>query len=190
MAQVDAEPIQTDANKFVFNIASPELVNHFVVFLLGTQPLDQGYGAAVYVCWPASEGDISWSLAGMPRAFKNNSCDASSSSAAGFISNEKPSAIFRLGKNRADQSSGTAFAAPTLQTGYVQVGVSIEPLDLLAQQTPVFALHHHHFMIAAATFYSYYCYSYNYHFCYDFYHHNCSFSYYYHVCYDFYYHHY
>ena len=29
-------------------------VNHFVVFLLGTEPLDTAYGAAVYVCWDAA----------------------------------------------------------------------------------------------------------------------------------------
>jgi hypothetical protein len=29
-------------------------VNHFVVFLLGTEPLDPAYGAAVYVCWDAA----------------------------------------------------------------------------------------------------------------------------------------
>jgi hypothetical protein len=59
---VDTAPVQTDADKFLFAIPEPESVNHFVVFLLGTVPLEPGYGAAVYVAWPTPE--LAWNLAG------------------------------------------------------------------------------------------------------------------------------
>jgi hypothetical protein len=46
-----------------------------VVFLLGTIPFDPGYAATVHFLWPG--GENGWKLLGM-------------------LSNEKPSAIFRL----------------------------------------------------------------------------------------------
>ena len=61
--QVDTAPVQTDVDKFLFTIPEPESVNHFVIFLLGTEPLDPAFGAAVYVAWPAPEP--AWNLAGM-----------------------------------------------------------------------------------------------------------------------------
>ncbi|KAI2668858.1 Protein Hikeshi [Labeo rohita] len=89
-------------DKFVFNLPDYENVNHVVVFMLGTLPFPAGMGGAVYFSFPDPAVGQVWQL-------------------LGFITNEKPSAIFRI--------SGLKAVA--------QVGVSIESLDLLAQQTPV-----------------------------------------------------
>ncbi|CAJ0910427.1 2958_t:CDS:2 [Entrophospora sp. SA101] len=66
---------QVDVNKYIFELPDAASINHIVVFLLGTIPFDPGYAATVHFLWPGSEGG--WKLLGM-------------------LSNEKPSAIFRL----------------------------------------------------------------------------------------------
>ena len=40
---VDTAPAQVDSNKFGFQIADPDSINHIVVFMLGTVPFDPGY---------------------------------------------------------------------------------------------------------------------------------------------------
>ena len=64
-------------NQLVFNILDCDSVNHIVIFLTGTQPFPDGFGGSVYFCWPKPQP--TWSL-------------------LGFISNEKPSAIFKIAK--------------------------------------------------------------------------------------------
>eukprot|EP00042_Codosiga_hollandica_P030936 m.183458 g.183458 ORF g.183458 m.183458 type:complete len:208 (-) comp53499_c0_seq1:192-815(-) len=120
---VDTGAVQTDMNKFMFSVPNSESVNHFVVFLLGSEPIIEGHAAAIYVGWPAEDG-VNWNL-------------------AGFVSNEKPSAIFKLGKPRADTSAESQpfFAVPQLAddamaASTIQIGVAIEPIESLAQQTP------------------------------------------------------
>ncbi|KAG9291379.1 hypothetical protein G9A89_003483 [Geosiphon pyriformis] len=66
---------QIDTNKFVFELPDALTINHIVVFLLGTVPFEPGYAATVHFLWPG--GEDGWKLLGM-------------------LSNEKPSAIFRL----------------------------------------------------------------------------------------------
>ncbi|CAG8488375.1 1938_t:CDS:2, partial [Scutellospora calospora] len=66
---------QVDLNKYVFEIPDAGTINHIVVFLLGTVPFEPGYAATVHFLWPGVEHG--WKLLGM-------------------LSNEKPSAIFRL----------------------------------------------------------------------------------------------
>lgn len=54
-------------------------INHIVVFLTGQVPFADGFGGSIYFGWPTDEGGISWQL-------------------LGFITNDKPSAIFKIAK--------------------------------------------------------------------------------------------
>ncbi|XP_061531367.1 protein Hikeshi [Phycodurus eques] len=118
---VQTDAVQVAPDKFVFTLSEYESVNHVVVFMLGTVPFPAGMGGAVYFSFPDPEsGGPVWQL-------------------LGFIANDKPSAIFKISGLRAGQAGGAhpfgtvASAAPSV----AQVGVSVEPLEQLAQQTPV-----------------------------------------------------
>ncbi|CAB1327650.1 unnamed protein product [Coregonus sp. 'balchen'] len=106
LVQTDAQQVAGD--KFVFNLPDYENVNHVVVFMLGTVPFPAGMGGAVYFSFPDPVSGQVWQL-------------------LGFITNEKPSAIFKISKLK---------PVPQLAS-MAQVGVSIEPLEQLVQQTPV-----------------------------------------------------
>ncbi|GBO24574.1 Protein OPI10, partial [Araneus ventricosus] len=82
--QTDFQPL--DNTKFVTNIVDADNVNHLVVFLTGAQPFPDGYGASVYFSWPDPSAAPSWQL-------------------LGFISNTKPSAIFKISKLKSVTSS-------------------------------------------------------------------------------------
>ncbi|KAF6732755.1 Protein Hikeshi [Oryzias melastigma] len=117
---VQTDALQVAADKFVFNLPDYENVNHVVVFMLGTVPFPAGMGGAVYFSFPdpLSGGPV-WQL-------------------LGFITNDKPSAIFKISGLKAGEGGAHPFgmmaAAPS---SVAQLGVSVETLDQLAQQTPV-----------------------------------------------------
>ncbi|RVE57639.1 hypothetical protein OJAV_G00218270 [Oryzias javanicus] len=117
---VQTDALQVAADKFVFNLPDYENVNHVVVFMLGTVPFPAGMGGAVYFSFPdpLSGGPV-WQL-------------------LGFITNDKPSAIFKISGLKAGEGGAHPFgmmaAAPSTAA---QLGVSVETLDQLAQQTPV-----------------------------------------------------
>lgn len=119
---VQTDAVQVASDKFVFNLPDYEKVNHVVVFMLGTVPFPAGTGGAVYFSFPdpASGGPV-WQL-------------------LGFITNDKPSAIFKIsGLKAGDGDAAHPFGAlPSSPCGSAaQVGVSVEALDQLAQQIPV-----------------------------------------------------
>lgn len=75
---VQTEPVLVSADKFLFNLTDYEQVNHVVVFMLGTVPFPAGMGGAVYFSFPdPGSGGAVWQL-------------------LGFITNDKPSAIFKI----------------------------------------------------------------------------------------------
>lgn len=118
---VQTDAVQVAADKFVFNLPDYENVNHVVVFMLGTVPFPAGMGGAVYFSFPdpASGGGPVWQL-------------------LGFITNDKPSAIFKISGLKAGEGGAHPFGATMAASPSVaQVGVSVEPLDQLAQQMPV-----------------------------------------------------
>ncbi|XP_057187422.1 protein Hikeshi [Triplophysa rosa] len=122
LVQTDAQRIASD--KFVFTLPDYEHVNHVVVFMLGTSPFPAGMGGAVYFCLPDPSAGQVWQL-------------------LGFITNEKPSAIFKISGLNAGEGGAHPFGmmeAPQVSS-VAQVGVSVESLDLLAQQTPVSNAH-------------------------------------------------
>ncbi|XP_068593328.1 protein Hikeshi [Cebidichthys violaceus] len=115
---VQTEATQVAADKFVFNLLDYENVNHVVVFMLGTVPFPAGTGGAVYFSFPdpvSGTGSV-WQL-------------------LGFITNDKPSAIFRISGLKAGEGGANLFGSSS--SSVAQVGVSVEPLDQLAQQVPV-----------------------------------------------------
>jgi hypothetical protein len=128
--QVDTNAQQLDANKFFFGLPQPEQVNHMVVFMTGAMPFADGFGGAVYLGWPNPEPphEPSWQL-------------------LGFISNDKPSAIFKLARTRPFESEAPQQSPFTMMevesmvhestAGMAQIGIVIEPLQELAMQTPV-----------------------------------------------------
>ncbi|KAL6106074.1 protein Hikeshi [Pungitius pungitius] len=115
---VQTDAAQVAADKFVFHVADYESVNHVVVFMLGTVPFPAGTGGAVYFSFPdPASGGAVWQL-------------------LGFITNDKPSAIFRISGLTAGEGGAHPFGSSP-SSSVAQVGVSVEALDLLAQQTPV-----------------------------------------------------
>lgn len=118
---VQTDAVQVAPDKFVFNLADYESVNHVVVFMLGTVPFPAGMGGAVYFSFPepASGGQQAWQL-------------------LGFITNDKPSAIFKISGLKSGQGVSHPFG--TVPAGgapsVAQVGVSVEALEQLSQQIP------------------------------------------------------
>lgn len=121
LAQVDFQSV--DTNKFLLTIPDADSVNHVVVFMTGTTAFPAGMGGSVYFSWPDPNSPPSWTY-------------------LGFISNEKPSAIYRITKLKTscfgtigDQPTGFSFLQPIVSHA-AQIGISIEPLDQLDQLTP------------------------------------------------------
>ncbi|XP_061781137.1 protein Hikeshi [Nerophis lumbriciformis] len=116
---VQTDAVQVAGDKFVFNLPEYESVNHVVVFMLGTVPFPAGMGGAVYFSLPDPSSGAVWQL-------------------LGFIANDKPSAIFKISGLKAGQGGAAhSFGAVAVSPSVAQVGVSVEPLELLVQQTPV-----------------------------------------------------
>ena len=97
------------------------------MFLTGQVPFSEGFGGSIYLGWPSIEGtieSISWQL-------------------LGYISNEKPSAIFKISKIKPSElvnPFGQAMDTLTMPGGMLAtqalVGVSVEPLMEISQKTP------------------------------------------------------
>lgn len=118
---VQTDAVQVSPDKFVFNLGDCDSVNHVVVFMLGTVPFPAGTGGAVYFSFPdLVSGAAVWQL-------------------LGFISNDKPSAIFKISGLKSGEGGAHPFGtmAPMSSASVAQVGVSVEPLEQLVQQSPV-----------------------------------------------------
>ncbi|KAJ1934050.1 hypothetical protein EC988_008929 [Linderina pennispora] len=96
---------QVDVNKYVFELPEAHLINHLVVFLLGTIPFEPGYAATVHLLWPNKD----WQFLGV-------------------LSNDKPSAIFRL---KSTISPEEAAQMPHMNA---ELGISIEPVQAVEQE--------------------------------------------------------
>merc|ERR1712038_2210039 len=79
---VDTSFRQLDPTHFVIDVEMGTF-NHIVVFLTGQSPFPDGTGGAVYFSWPPTQPELgtepAWQYLGM-------------------ISNQKPSAIFKISK--------------------------------------------------------------------------------------------
>ncbi len=85
---------QVDSSHVVAEVEDPESAHHLVVFLTGQQPFPEGMGGAVYMAWPqqqqqqqvGQQQEHDWQF-------------------LGALSNDKPSAIFRISRPKAAQES-------------------------------------------------------------------------------------
>ncbi|KAH7911448.1 hypothetical protein BJ138DRAFT_1085589 [Hygrophoropsis aurantiaca] len=116
---------QVDDTHALFEIPAASTVNHICVFLLGTVPFPEGYGATVHFLWPGKGAQL-----------------------LGMLSNEKPSAIFRLRGTFNAVNPPSAFtsggvgmslypqsSSPDPNANVTAVlGFSIEPLQQIAPQ--------------------------------------------------------
>jgi hypothetical protein len=122
LVQTNFSQIPTDPSKFLIDIPHAEEINHVVVFLTGTAPFAPGVGGQIYFSWPDPSNQVAWHL-------------------LGYISNEKPSAIFKISnlkKTQAQSAITSSFFGQLLNSSTnAQIGISVEPLDLIQQATPV-----------------------------------------------------
>uniref|UniRef100_A0A8C2PJQ8 Protein Hikeshi n=1 Tax=Capra hircus TaxID=9925 RepID=A0A8C2PJQ8_CAPHI len=118
LVQTAAQQVAED--KFVFDLPDYENINHVVVFMLGTIPFPEGMGGSVYFSYPDSNGMPVWQL-------------------LGFVTNGKPSAIFKISGLKSGEGSQHPFGTMNIvrTPSVAQIGISVELLDSLAQQTPV-----------------------------------------------------
>ncbi|XP_003219392.1 protein Hikeshi isoform X1 [Anolis carolinensis] len=118
LVQTVAQQVAED--KFVFDLPDYESINHVVVFMLGTVPFPERMGGSVYFCYPNENGLAVWQL-------------------LGFVTNDKPSAIFKISGLKTGKGSQHPFGAMNIpqMPSVAQIGISVELLELLAQQTPV-----------------------------------------------------
>ncbi|KAH8916673.1 DUF775-domain-containing protein [Atractiella rhizophila] len=108
LPQLDAQ--QVDTNRWVFLIPAAGNLNHLVVFLTPDTPFPDGFGATLHFLAPGKE---EWQLLGM-------------------LSNEKPSAIFRLRPSPSTSSQTSAAVVPSsINSSDVTatLGLSLEPLS-------------------------------------------------------------
>ncbi|PPQ96442.1 hypothetical protein CVT26_005083 [Gymnopilus dilepis] len=112
--------IQVDDTHAYFELPNASTINHVCVFMLGTVPFPDGYAAAVHFFWPGKGFQL-----------------------LGMLSNEKPSAIFRLRGTYSDESSSAAqdrfstfsTVGPAEQQDVTAIlGLSIEPLAQIQSQ--------------------------------------------------------
>lgn len=118
---VQTEFQQLDESKFLVTIPDAATINHIVVFLTGAQPFPDLIGGAVYFSWPDPSAPPTWQY-------------------LGFISNEKPSAIFKIAKLKQDGISNNPFSSSPFGIQVVphvaQIGISIESLPQIQLLTP------------------------------------------------------
>lgn len=109
--------------QFLVNIAKAENVNHIVVFLTGSMPFPDGCGGLVYFSFPDPQSPPCWHL-------------------LGYISNDKPSAIFKISNLRDISKYALNSDGTTLMFGQgdislnAQIGISVESLANIQQQCP------------------------------------------------------
>ncbi|ORX36269.1 hypothetical protein BD324DRAFT_628116 [Kockovaella imperatae] len=89
---------QIDDTHFVFPLEQPYDINHLTVFLLGTIPFPDGYGASVHFAWPGKDY--------IP---------------LGVLTNAKPSAIFRVRKLVPPSGQSSSSSPPA------NLGIEIAP---------------------------------------------------------------
>lgn len=104
---VQTNILQIDSNKYTIRIEQASQIQHLVVFLTGQQAFVPNTAATIYFRY------LSASAAGSEWRF------------LGILTNEKPSAVFKLNKNRGVAAEMDAA---------VEIGISIEPLPLVLEQ--------------------------------------------------------
>ncbi|KAJ8951467.1 hypothetical protein NQ318_000161 [Aromia moschata] len=117
---VQTEFQQISPTQFVTTINDADNINHIVVFLTGAVPFPEGTAGQVYFSWPDPNAPPNW----LP---------------LGYISNQKPSAIFKISSLRKLEEMGDYSNVMFGQSHIVhnaQIGIAIEPISNI-QEVPV-----------------------------------------------------
>uniref|UniRef100_A0A915N845 Hikeshi-like domain-containing protein n=1 Tax=Meloidogyne javanica TaxID=6303 RepID=A0A915N845_MELJA len=118
--------VQTDFTalkemEYMIEIQDAESINHLVIFLTGLSPLPVNYGGSIYMSWTPIGGERQWNY-------------------LGFISNEKPSALFKIGQltkhTQQQNPQNFSFNASNINTTIFNnsavhsalIGVKVEPM--------------------------------------------------------------
>ncbi|CAL4062998.1 unnamed protein product [Meganyctiphanes norvegica] len=109
---------QVGETQFLTTVTEADNINHVVVFLTGSQPFPDGLGGSVYFSWPDPNKPPTWHL-------------------LGNITNEKPSAIFKISGLKKNMDNNTqsnfSFGQQTI-SHLAQIGISVEPMSQIAGQ--------------------------------------------------------
>ncbi|XP_043270385.1 protein OPI10 homolog [Venturia canescens] len=109
---------QVGETQFLITVNDADNINHIGLFLTGTVPFPEGMGGAVYFSWPDPNAPPNWQF-------------------LGYISNCKPSAIFKISnlkKNHEFENSNLGIFGIGKISHVAQIGVSVEPLNIIEQQ--------------------------------------------------------
>lgn len=141
---------RVDDGKLLLNIPEADNINHIVIFLTGSIPLPAGLAGAVYFSWPDPNAPPNWQFLGKLTSnchFVGFFCTIQPLCfISGYISNNKPSAIFKISTlKKLDEMETNGLSAamsafnvfgsqPISHTA--QIGVSIEPESTVTQLEP------------------------------------------------------
>eukprot|EP01129_Flabellula_baltica_P010009 TRINITY_DN4180_c0_g1_i1.p1 TRINITY_DN4180_c0_g1~~TRINITY_DN4180_c0_g1_i1.p1 ORF type:complete len:206 (-),score=43.06 TRINITY_DN4180_c0_g1_i1:32-619(-) len=110
---VQTQHTQVSPTQIVFNLDDVTDIHHVVVFLTGSSPLPEGTGALIYLGWPP---------------FEDFGC-------IGYLTNEKPSAIFKVSQQHCGVGGGTSFNGTIPgQNTVAQIGIEIQELKGIEHQ--------------------------------------------------------
>ncbi|CAH0552605.1 unnamed protein product [Brassicogethes aeneus] len=115
LVQTEFQPISE--RQFVTTIQDADNINHIVVFLTGAVPFPEGMGGQVYFSWPDPNAPPNWQP-------------------LGYISNSKPSVIFKVSNFKKLEDLGQFSNLMFGQSHIVhnaQLGISVEPLSNLQE---------------------------------------------------------
>lgn len=119
---------QVESNKFLITIPNADSINHVVVFLTGLTPLPLNTASCIFFSLPNPNAPPTWHY-------------------LGYLTNEKPSAIYKLTNLNKQQleTTGSAVGSP-MQMAFnymqapvihvAQIGISVEPLESVAHMVP------------------------------------------------------
>ncbi|KAF0299423.1 Protein OPI10 [Amphibalanus amphitrite] len=110
-----------DETHFVINVPEADNIRHIIVFLTGSQPLPDNTAAGVYFSWPEPNSPPTWIY-------------------LGFLSNSKPSAVFKVASLKHGSGAATVPSGLVQQFSHnAQVGIAVEPEVQVAGLTPAAA---------------------------------------------------
>lgn len=143
---------QISPTQFMITVPEADNINHLVVFLTGAVPFPDGFGGSgkknvvyllnifkmknymvqthahnvchphsVYFSWPNPNAPPEWQL-------------------LGFLTNAKPSSIYKITKLKTESTSSMSYPASSFSFAQpshnAQIGISIEPLNQIQSQSP------------------------------------------------------
>lgn len=128
-AQTDFQ--QVGETQFLLNIPEADNINHIVIFLTDTVSLPPGTAGSVYFSWPDPVAPPVWQY-------------------LGYIANSKPSAIFKISqlKKLDEMEISNQFNVFGVQpiSHIAQIGISIEPENMVSQLVPATVSSFVHFL--------------------------------------------